>query len=137
MEEIPIRKRSDEEEAVRAVLCAAEETGMDKIRAMSLATAVVELVTNALIHAGGGTVTVRRIRDERCEGVEVTVADRGPGIEDVALALQDGHSTAGGLGVGLGGVRRMVDHFEVRTRKGGGTLITIRQCAEKRDGITG
>jgi serine/threonine-protein kinase RsbT len=65
------------------------------------------------------------VRDERRTGLSVRARDRGPGIADVARALQDDYSTAGGLGCGLSGARRFVDDFHVETELGAGTVITI------------
>lgn len=111
----------------RAVIDAAHAMGMGESETMSLATAAMELVSNMLVHAGGGLVLVRPCRGEKGSGVEVVAADAGPGIEDLSLAMRDGHSSAGGSGVGLGAVRRLADEFSLESEKGKGTKVVIRK----------
>jgi negative regulator of sigma-B (phosphoserine phosphatase) len=91
----------------------------------ALATAVSELAHNLLDHAGGGQIGFARLRDGKRGGLAVIVRDRGPGIADVALALQDGYSTGRGLGCGLPGARRLVDDLRVETEVGVGTVVTL------------
>jgi serine/threonine-protein kinase RsbT len=90
-----------------------------------LITAASELARNALVHGGSGTASIETIRcDERC-GVRVTFRDSGPGIADVGLAMTDGWSSGSGLGLGLGGARRLVDEFTLDSRPGRGTTVTV------------
>lgn len=85
---------------------------------------VLELARNLLVHAGGGTLQVARVDDPaRGVGVAVEACDKGPGIPDVALALQDGYSTARTLGAGLPGVRRLMDEFDIESQVGVGTRV--------------
>ncbi len=96
-----------------------------------IATAVSEIARNILMYAKRGEVRFRVVNDgDRC-GLIVVAADRGPGIADVDLALQEGHSTAGGLGLGLPGARRLMDDFEIVTAVGEGTAITMRKWRGK------
>jgi serine/threonine-protein kinase RsbT len=87
------------------------------------ATAATELARNMMRHAGEGRATIEVLTDP--EGVRVVFEDRGPGIADVAQALQDGYSSSGGLGQGLGGAKRLVDELELETAAGEGTTITM------------
>jgi serine/threonine-protein kinase RsbT len=90
-----------------------------------IATAISELARNVISYAESGEIVIRRIeRDGNC-GVEVVVHDRGPGIDNIDRAIQDGYSTSGGLGLGLPGVRRLMDEFEIVSRRGGGTTVTV------------
>jgi len=90
-----------------------------------LVTAASELARNTLVYGGGGAVEVERITNGRRTGIKIVFVDEGPGIVDVDLALTDGYTTGGGLGLGLSGARRLVDEFEIDTAVGQGTKISI------------
>jgi len=92
-----------------------------------VATAVSELARNIVAYAGRGEMVLRLIEDEAEQGVEVIAVDAGPGIVDLELALQNGYSTSGGLGLGLPGVRRLMDHFHIVSEPRKGTSVTIRK----------
>lgn len=119
----------DAEAVPGAVTEAAEAAGLGKLEAMSLATAAVELAGNVLVHAGSGFLRVRLVKGASGTGVEVTATDCGPGIKDPTEALREGSSTAGGLGIGLPGVRRLVDEFYIFTEEGAGTTVVVRKYA--------
>ncbi|WP_287155694.1 ATP-binding protein [Candidatus Solincola tengchongensis] len=127
MRELSLREWEDAWAVPGVVGEAAEEAGLGRLEAMSLATAAVELANNVLVHAGSGFLRVRVVRNESGTGVEVTVTDSGPGIADQDAALSEGASTAGGLGVGLPGVRRLVDEFYLFSEKGVGTTVVVRK----------
>ena len=90
-----------------------------------LVTAASELARNTLVYGGGGTVEVTRVESGRRSGIRIVFADEGPGIADLGLALTDGYTTGGGLGLGLSGARRLVDEFDIVTEVGQGTTITV------------
>jgi serine/threonine-protein kinase RsbT len=90
-----------------------------------LVTAASELARNTLVYGGGGTVEVTRVENGRRSGIRIVFADQGPGIPDLDLALTDGYTTGGGLGLGLSGARRLVDEFAIDTAVGQGTSITV------------
>jgi serine/threonine-protein kinase RsbT len=90
-----------------------------------LVTAASELARNTLVYGGGGTVEVARVENGRRSGIRIVFADQGPGIVDLDLALTDGYTTGGGLGLGLSGARRLVDEFDIDTAVGQGTSITV------------
>ena len=95
-----------------------------------LATAISEVARNITHYATRGEVRLRIIRDrDGREGIEVKAEDNGPGIQDLELAMQDGYTTGGGLGLGLPGARRLVDEFDVRTGPGEGTTVTLVKWA--------
>lgn len=90
-----------------------------------LATAISELAHNVISYAERGEIIIRRVERDGRSGIEVVVHDHGPGIDDVDQAVQDGYSTSGGLGLGLPGVRRLMDEFEIVSQRGGGTTVTV------------
>jgi serine/threonine-protein kinase RsbT len=107
---------------VRTVAVAVKLSLVDQTK---LVTAASELARNTLVYGGGGTVEVSRVDNGRRAGIRILFADHGPGIADVNLALTDGYTTGGGLGLGLSGARRLVDEFEIDTAVGEGTRITV------------
>jgi serine/threonine-protein kinase RsbT len=90
-----------------------------------IVTAASELARNTLVYGGGGEVEVTRVQNDRRAGIRIVFADQGPGIADLSLALTDGYTTGGGLGLGLSGARRLVDEFDIDTEPGKGTIITV------------
>jgi serine/threonine-protein kinase RsbT len=92
-----------------------------------VATTISELARNILSYAGTGEVTVQRIGDGHQTGILVIARDKGPGIPDIHRALKDGYSTSGGLGLGLPGVRRLVDEFEIVSEVGRGTTVPVKK----------
>ena len=121
---------SGDADVVQVLLRVREESGRaglaesDRARAM---TAASELATNILKYAGRGTITVRVIADVGRSGLEIVAEDRGPGIADVEAALRDHYSTSGTLGLGLPGVRRLMDEFEIDSAPGRGTRVRARK----------
>ncbi|MCY0939374.1 ATP-binding protein [Streptomyces sp. H34-S4] len=112
--------------AVRAATLAAGFGIIDQTRVV---TAASELARNAYIHGGGGALTIEHLAQTRGRGLRLTIRDEGPGIPDLAQALTDGFTTGAGLGHGLGGARRLMDEFEVRTAPGAGTTVAITRWA--------
>lgn len=103
----------------------AERAGFTPTEATLIATAISELARNIVLYAGRGEIVLRRVEDGARRGVTVVARDDGPGIANVALAIEEGYSTSGGLGLGLPGVRRIMDEFRVDSRQGGGTTVTV------------
>ncbi|MEW6338729.1 MAG: anti-sigma regulatory factor [Acidobacteriota bacterium] len=110
--------------ARRAVREWAARMGFSLVVQTKVVTAASELARNAIVHGGGGTIRIETA-DGAGSGLRLIVEDRGPGIADIDRALADGFSTAGGLGLGLGGSRRLVTEFEVRSAPGEGTRVTV------------
>ena len=92
-----------------------------------IAAAISEIARNILTYAGRGTVRMSIKHDGDRSAVVVVARDDGPGIADITLAMRDGYSTSGGLGVGLGGARQLMDEFELISAVGEGTTITMRK----------
>lgn len=106
--------------------------GASRIETTRMVTAASELARNTATHGGGGEAMVAVVGSPSGRRVEVTFTDRGPGIADVELAMRDGYSTAGGLGLGLGGARRLCREFGIRTAVGEGTVVRIASWVERR-----
>lgn len=109
-------------QAVRALAVAAALSLVDQTKVV---TAASELARNTLIYGGGGEAVLEIVSDDRRRGVRVTFVDEGPGIADLNLALTDGYTTGGGLGLGLSGARRLVDEFEIDSVPREGTRIVV------------
>ena len=90
-----------------------------------IATAISELARNIITYAGEGTIAMNVIYDSRREGLLIVASDEGPGISDIPRALRDGFSTSGSLGIGLPGVRRLMDNFDITSEPGHGTIVTV------------
>lgn len=106
----------------------AEELGMSKIMAYTIATSVSELANNLFFHcSNGGRITITPLRKNGSVGIEVISEDDGPGIPDIESAMQDGFTTNKGLGGGLPGVKRLMDEFEITSEVGEGTKIITRK----------
>jgi serine/threonine-protein kinase RsbT len=101
------------------------ELGFRLVDQTKIVTAASELARNTLIYGGGGTMSLVTLSEAPRKGLRLVFEDRGPGIPDVQQALQDGFTTGTGLGMGLGGARRLVTDFEIQSRVGEGTRITI------------
>jgi serine/threonine-protein kinase RsbT len=127
--ERPVRVRiAAEADVLAAVLQATEfcrKAGLRDDRRTRIATAVSELARNIIKYADAGEVRVRSVEDAHRKGIEVVVHDRGPGIEDIERALDDHYSSSGTLGLGLPGVRRLMDDFDIESEPGKGTRITV------------
>jgi serine/threonine-protein kinase RsbT len=92
-----------------------------------IATAISEVARNIRVFAGEGQVQIKRLNEGGRDGILVVARDRGPGIRDVELAMQDGYSTRGSFGLGLPGARRLMDEFQIRSRPGRGVTVTMKK----------
>jgi serine/threonine-protein kinase RsbT len=124
-ERIDIGTDQDVVRVRQLVRTAAVEVKLSLVDQTKLVTAASELARNTLVYGGGGSVEVNRVENGRRTGLRIVFADQGPGIPDLDLALTDGYTTGGGLGLGLSGARRLVDEFDIDTRVGEGTTITV------------
>ncbi|HWG11693.1 MAG TPA: ATP-binding protein [Streptosporangiaceae bacterium] len=122
---LPVRSDVDLMAVREAARAAAAAAGFSLVNQTKLVTAVSELARNAVVHGGGGEVRLDSIKEGTLRGVRLVVSDQGPGIADIDQALTDGHTTGRGLGLGLGGARRLVDEFSIDSAPGEGTTITI------------
>ena len=112
--------------AVRqAVRQRAVELGFNLVDQTKIVTAASELARNTLQYGGGGTVTLEGLEEAGRRGLRLVFEDHGPGIPNVELAMKDGYTTGGGLGLGLSGARRLSSEFHLDSRPGEGTRVTI------------
>lgn len=121
----PLRSDDDVVRARTLVRQRCVEIGLSLVEQTKVVTAASELARNTLRHGGGGECLVQVLDEPGVRGVRMQFMDRGPGIADVALALTDGYTSGGGLGLGLGGAKRLVDDFDLQTEVGVGTTVTI------------
>lgn len=122
---LPLRSSEDIVRMRHAVRAAAVRQGFSLVDQTKLVTAASELARNAVDYGGGGDVTLEEIAAGARVGVRLTFVDRGPGIVDLKAALTDGFTTGNGLGLGLGGARRLVNEFDIQSAPGAGTRIVI------------
>ena len=124
------RKIATDMDVRRVVLEAtlyAKEAGFAETPSRMIATAVSELARNILKYARTGEVRLRRVQEPGRRGVEMEASDRGPGIPDIEAAMSDHFSSSGTLGLGLPGIRRMMDDFSLESTPGEGTRVTARK----------
>lgn len=122
---IPINSDVDIVKARQAGRRVAEDAGFVFTELALIATAISELARNIVRYARSGEIVIRPITNSPRRGIQIIARDRGPGIRDVEQALQIGFSTAGGLGLGLPGVRRLMDEFDIQSKLGQGTTVRI------------
>ena len=121
----PLRSQDDIVTARQIVRQWARELDMSLIDQTKIVTAASELGRNTLVHGGGGTVTLEVVSAESQRGLRLTFTDEGPGIADVDQALRDGYTSGNGLGLGLGGSRRLVNDFAIESEPGRGTRVIV------------
>ena len=122
--QIPITSDKDVVLARQQGRLLALQLGFSISEATLIAMAISEMSRNIVSYAGMGTVTLRALQASGRVGLLIVAADSGPGIADVARAMRDGYSSSGGLGLGLPGVRRLMDEFDISSELGRGTTVT-------------
>jgi serine/threonine-protein kinase RsbT len=105
----------------------ANELGFSSGEATLIATAISELARNIVAYARKGQITLKMVNGLNRQGISVVATDDGPGIADIRQALRDGFSTSGSLGLGLPGVRRLMDEFEITSQPGRGTMVAVKK----------
>ncbi|HZF92348.1 ATP-binding protein [Streptomyces sp.] len=121
---LPIGSDADLARVRQHVRQAATELGFGLVQQTKLVTAASELARNTLVHGGGGRAEITPLDEGHRTGLRLSFVDHGPGIRDVALAMTDGYTTGGGLGLGLSGAQRLVHEFAIDTGPGRGTTVT-------------
>lgn len=124
-ESIPVRNQEDVVAVRQRVRAVAAEDGFKLVDQTKLVTAASELARNAFVYGGGGTTLIECIENGDRRGLRVTFEDHGPGIANIELAMKDGYTTGGGLGLGLSGAKRLSSEFEIQSAPGEGTRVTI------------
>jgi serine/threonine-protein kinase RsbT len=122
---VPIGSDADLAWARQQVRQAAAELGFGLVQQTKLITAASELARNTLVHGGGGHMEIAVVGSGAARGLRLAFVDSGPGIRDIERAMTDGYTTGGGLGMGLSGARRLVHEFEIDSRPGQGTTVTV------------
>jgi len=105
----------------------ATELGFTSGEATLIATAISELARNIVSYARKGEITLKTINNSERRGLTIIASDKGPGIPDIRQAMRDGYSTSGSLGMGLPGVRRLMDEFEIVSQTGQGTIVMVKK----------
>jgi serine/threonine-protein kinase RsbT len=121
---IPVSSEADIVAVRRRVRELASQVGLSLVDQTKLVTAASELARNTVVYGGGGTLQLESLNGPR-NGVRLTFTDQGPGIPDIALAMRDGFTTGSGLGLGLGGAKRLVNEFEIQSSVGRGTKVAL------------
>lgn len=124
-ETLPIRSEADVVLVRQMVRKWATELGLGLVDQTKIVTAASELARNVLVHGKGGQARLEALQEGARRGLRLTFEDQGPGIADIDLALRDGYTTGGGLGLGLGGSKRLVNEFEIVSKVGEGTRVTV------------
>ena len=122
---IPLHSEDDIILARHAVRAWTRQQGFSLIDQTKLVTAASELARNTVRYGGGGSMRLEVFSEQNRLGLQLTFEDQGPGIQDINLALQDGYTTGDGLGLGLGGAKRLSDKFEIASSPGQGTQVRI------------
>jgi serine/threonine-protein kinase RsbT len=120
----PIREAHDVVSTRQAVREWAIAVGFSLVDQTKIVTAASELARNTLIYGGGGTVELQELNGPR-RGIRLVFEDAGPGISDIDVVMKDGYTTGGGLGLGLGGAKRLSNEFEISSQPGAGTRVSI------------
>lgn len=122
---LPVRSESEVVMVRQQVRAWCLELKLSLVDQTKMVTAASELARNTLIHGKGGTVDLQMVEDGERKGLRLVFEDKGPGIPDIELALKDGYTTGHGMGLGLGGSRRLVNDFEIHSQPGEGTRVAI------------
>jgi serine/threonine-protein kinase RsbT len=124
-EELPIQREEDVVRVRQKVREWAVGLGFGLVDQTKVVTAASELARNTMLHGGGGTVLLEVVTEGARRGLRLTFEDHGPGIPDLDLALKDGYTTGTGMGLGLGGSKRLMNEFSVSTQVGEGTRVMV------------
>jgi serine/threonine-protein kinase RsbT len=123
--ELPLKAQEDVVGARQLVRSWAVQLGLNLVDQTKIITAASELARNAVIYGGGGLIRLEILLDTGKRGLRLTFEDQGPGIVDVERAMSDGYTTGNGLGLGLGGAKRLSHEFSIESKPGAGTRISI------------
>jgi serine/threonine-protein kinase RsbT len=124
-ESLPVQSSEDVVTVRQAVRKKAISLGFGLVDQTKFVTAASELARNTLDYGGGGTVRIELVQNERTSGIRLIFEDQGPGIADIDQALKDGYTSGNGMGLGLGGAKRLSNEFEIWSQPGEGTRVSI------------
>lgn len=125
--DIPLRSQEDVVSIRRLVRSHAIEIGLSLVDQTKLVTAASEIARNTVIYGGGGQMRLEMVSDGTRRGLRLSFEDQGPGIADIERAMQDGYTSGGGLGLGLGGAKRLTSEFSITSNVGAGTRVVLTQ----------
>lgn len=126
LETFPVRSGEDVVKARQVVRSRAMDVGFSLVEQTKIVTAASELARNTVIYGGGGEMRIERLYEStKRTGLRLTFEDKGPGIVDIELALRDGYTSGNGLGLGLNGARKLSHEFDIWSKPGEGTRVTI------------
>jgi serine/threonine-protein kinase RsbT len=128
--ELAITRQEDVVTVRQAVRASAVDIGLSLIDQTKVVTAASELARNTIVYGGGGTARIEVVRDTNRRGLRLVFEDHGPGIPDIDAAMRDGFTTGTGLGLGLGGARRLSSEFRIESRVGKGTRVEVIRWKE-------
>lgn len=123
--ELSVGSQEDVVVVRQAVRSAAVAIGLSLVDQTKIVTAASELARNAVVYGGGGLARIETVLDTSRKGLRLTFEDRGPGIADIERAMKDGYTSGNGLGLGLGGAKRLSNEFSIHSKPGEGTRVTI------------
>ena len=129
---VPINSDQDIVLARQRGRALAADSGFSPVDATLIATAISELARNIVTYAKHGEITLNALAESGRRGIGIVASDQGPGIADVRQALRDGFSTSGSFGLGLPGVRRLMDEFEISSAPGQGTRVMVKKWRQER-----
>ena len=124
-DKLPITSDGDVVAVRQRVRALAVESGFSLVDQTKIVTAASELARNTVVHGGGGTVEIELLVQGGRRGIRLTFRDHGPGIPSIEAAMRDGFTTGGGLGLGLGGAKRLCNEFDIQSTPGDGTVVRI------------
>jgi serine/threonine-protein kinase RsbT len=124
-DKLPVASDGDVVAVRQRVRALAVEFGFSLVDQTKIVTAASELARNTVVHGGGGIAEIEGLVEGARRGIRLTFRDHGPGIPDLGAAMRDGFTTGGGLGLGLGGAKRLCNEFEIQSTPGDGTVVRI------------
>ncbi|GAA0501638.1 serine/threonine-protein kinase RsbT [Salinibacillus aidingensis] len=124
---IPIQKEWDIVAARQQGRDIAKKIGFGSVDQARIATAISELARNIYLYANKGQICFDYLEDMEHKGIKILALDEGPGISDISKVMEDGYTTSGGLGAGLPGIKRLMDHFDIDSEEGKGTEVIIEK----------
>jgi serine/threonine-protein kinase RsbT len=124
-EQVAVRVQHDIVNVRQVVRSWSLSIGLGLVDLTKLVTAASEIARNTVEYGGGGTLQIEELRDGLRHGMRLVFEDQGPGIPDIDRAMTDGYTTGTGMGLGLGGTRRLVDEFDISSTPGAGTRVAI------------
>lgn len=124
-EAMPVTTQDDVVRVRQKVRTHAVAVGFSLVDQTKIVTAASEIARNTVVHGGGGAMKIEIVKHNNRTGLRLVFSDEGPGIADIARAMVDGYSTAGGLGLGLSGAKRLSNEFDIASTPGQGTHVTL------------